>query len=523
MKITCQACQAKYTIADEKVLGKVVKIRCKKCGSTIVVNGSDPSATPGSETSLPDASSGQLEPPQQEDWTVNVAEGDQRTMKEDEIVRAYVDRMIDDETYCWRDGMGDWAPLREIPTLQAACMAKSRVASRGGAHAALPVGPAEAGASGAGDPAALVAAPAPAFLPGSFPARRMGGRAPAADLFGGVARAGGDDDVRIGAASKKPQVHEADDPDKLTGARNENSVLFSLSTLTGKVDRPPAVQRPDSEASGLIDIRQLSAQFASTETPKKSGLEDIMNLSGGALTPALTAPVLSPPSIEAYDAGGTTAHSLAPGPKSRWGLIAVAVGAGTLVILAAVGGAMSMMHKGADTDKATSSSESVAGEATAAPLPSATAAVATTVAAIPPAGPVASAPSDSNREEPPARAPDLREAKAPSVSAKETAAPPARAIAVAARSDQPFNMGEAKSRLGSTADGAQSCKRGDISGTGHVVVTFSPTGSVQSAVVDGPPFEGTPAGACVASRFRAVRVPAFSGSPFKVRKSFTIN
>jgi hypothetical protein len=109
------------------------------------------------------------------------------------------------------------------------------------------------------------------------------------------------------------------------------------------------------------------------------------------------------------------------------------------------------------------------------------------------------------------------------VSAKETAAPPARAIAVAARSDQPFNMGEAKSRLGSTADGAQSCKRGDISGTGHVVVTFSPTGSVQSAVVDGPPFEGTPAGACVASRFRAVRVPAFSGSPFKVRKSFTIN
>ncbi|MDB5219989.1 MAG: virulence associated protein, partial [Myxococcaceae bacterium] len=28
MKIQCQSCQAKYTIADEKVLGKVVKIRC---------------------------------------------------------------------------------------------------------------------------------------------------------------------------------------------------------------------------------------------------------------------------------------------------------------------------------------------------------------------------------------------------------------------------------------------------------------------------------------------------------------
>ena len=41
MKITCQSCQAKYTIADDKVLGKIVKIRCKKCAATIVVNGSD--------------------------------------------------------------------------------------------------------------------------------------------------------------------------------------------------------------------------------------------------------------------------------------------------------------------------------------------------------------------------------------------------------------------------------------------------------------------------------------------------
>ena len=41
MKISCQSCQAKYTIADEKVLGKIVKIRCKKCGATIVINGNE--------------------------------------------------------------------------------------------------------------------------------------------------------------------------------------------------------------------------------------------------------------------------------------------------------------------------------------------------------------------------------------------------------------------------------------------------------------------------------------------------
>ncbi|NUO52212.1 MAG: hypothetical protein HOV80_25445, partial [Polyangiaceae bacterium] len=37
MKISCQSCAAKYTIADEKVVGKVIKLKCKKCSSTIVV------------------------------------------------------------------------------------------------------------------------------------------------------------------------------------------------------------------------------------------------------------------------------------------------------------------------------------------------------------------------------------------------------------------------------------------------------------------------------------------------------
>src|SRR5688500_2506245 len=39
MKIVCEACQAKYSIADEKVRGKVFKIKCKKCSHIIVVKG----------------------------------------------------------------------------------------------------------------------------------------------------------------------------------------------------------------------------------------------------------------------------------------------------------------------------------------------------------------------------------------------------------------------------------------------------------------------------------------------------
>src|SRR6266436_3335316 len=40
MKIVCDNCATKYSIADEKVRGKVFKIRCKKCSHIIVVRGS---------------------------------------------------------------------------------------------------------------------------------------------------------------------------------------------------------------------------------------------------------------------------------------------------------------------------------------------------------------------------------------------------------------------------------------------------------------------------------------------------
>jgi predicted Zn finger-like uncharacterized protein len=529
MKITCQACQAKYTIADEKVLGKIVKIRCKKCGSTIVVNGADPSADAGSPGHLADGAGAAFDP-SHDDWTVNVAEGDQRNMKEDEIVAAFVAGVVDDETYCWKDGMADWAPVREIPGLQAACRGAARAASRPvldvlDVAMSLDAGAARAAEHGRwADHGTSTATEGPAPTP--LAARRAGGRAPVADLFGAVARAGGEDEVMTSAPARLPQPHEHDDAQKLTGARNENSVLFSLSTLTGKSDRPPGVARVDSEASGLIDIRQLSARFSSADQPKRSsGLDDIMNLSAG-FTPALTAPILSAPALEA--SGNASTGSLAPGGiKGRVGLISIALGVGALLVVVAVGGAMQLMHKSAqaaDPEKASASASAPQAAAPPAALPTPPATAPTSVASAEPTG-AGEATAASKKEEPPPRAIEAKgtkEARAPS--AREAAPPTVKvASAATAESDQPFNMGEAKGRLGAVAESAQSCKRGDVSGTGHVLVTFLPAGSVQSAVIDGPPFEGTPTGACVASRFRGVRVPAFGGSPFKVRKSFTIN
>jgi predicted Zn finger-like uncharacterized protein len=37
MKFSCERCQTRYSIGDEKVRGKVLKIRCKTCGNIVVV------------------------------------------------------------------------------------------------------------------------------------------------------------------------------------------------------------------------------------------------------------------------------------------------------------------------------------------------------------------------------------------------------------------------------------------------------------------------------------------------------
>src|SRR5580698_6546533 len=102
MKIACQSCQAKYTIADEKVLGRVVKIRCKKCSSTIVINGNEAADTalspPDDPTALAKGSAGAYDysAPQGDEWTVNVAEGDQRTMRLQEIVAQHKSGVVND-------------------------------------------------------------------------------------------------------------------------------------------------------------------------------------------------------------------------------------------------------------------------------------------------------------------------------------------------------------------------------------------------------------------------------------------
>jgi predicted Zn finger-like uncharacterized protein len=555
MKITCQACQARYTIADDKVVGKMVKIRCKKCGETIIVNASEPPGPPSAVAASLGGSSAPVEA-----WTVNVADGDQRTMTAADVAAAYVSKLIDDETLCWKEGMPDWLALHEIGPLREACVL---AASNPAAASALPrvaqdelptrifdsskegslPGPAPAPMGSPEAQAPVVAASAvsngtpAAATPAAAAARRTGGRGPSADLFRGAAQAGGEDDVMTSAPVGAPAAFV--EGQKLIGERNENSVLFSIGALTGRAAGTATAQQSTvGEASGLFDIRQLGARApAQSDQKKKTRVDDIMNLGSGSLNAAMSAPVLAVPMLDKYTAptglAAVAAAAVSAQVRNKV-LIVLAVCASGFFVVAAIGTAMWVMRNvNLKSEDQIRTVASVTVDAASEP-PLAANAPTEPSAAAPSSEPMADAAPPPAKEAPTKAQARAAKAAAAAAGGGETggasppvaaAAPPKEAApAPAVASDQPFNMGEARARLGTIADGVQSCRKGSTTGTGRVVITFNPNGSAQSAVLTpGSPFDGTPTGACVASRFRGARVPPFAGSPFPVSKSFTIN
>lgn len=83
-----------------------------------------------------------------------------------------------------------------------------------------------------------------------------------------------------------------------------------------------------------------------------------------------------------------------------------------------------------------------------------------------------------------------------------------------------FDRGAAASALASV--NVQHCSASGQVGTGHVMVTFAPTGRVSEVIVDDANFSGTPAGRCVQTAFFNASVQPFVGGPVKVGKSFSL-
>lgn len=299
MKISCPACSAKYSIADEKVSDRLAKIRCRKCGTTIVIDGkvSPPNVYASDGASMPshdamhDPSAGASGAAHE--YSVDFGDNDQRTMPLADLIAAYNAGTVTSETFVWAEGMADWKPLGEVPEVvdalhSAAGSAPPPAAPQPAAMPfaapaqpayAAPAQPAYAPPAPAPEPAAFGSGPA-AFgsAPGGYgaaaeapraAARAGGGRGATADLFGSFEAAGSEEDVATSAPA--PVAAPA------TGARNESSVLFSLSALTASA---PAQTAPS--ASSAMSFTAASKPAAGSATREDSGLIDLKALTASA-------------------------------------------------------------------------------------------------------------------------------------------------------------------------------------------------------------------------------------------------
>lgn len=564
MKISCQSCGAKYNIADEKVRGKIVKIACKKCGARIEIDGREPAeqAHDQDETRVFDQAA--VPPPAADTWTASIDDNDQREVTTAQLIDLMRQGVVTPDTFVWRDGMADWQAVRDVAELQSAVQASVPPAPAAPAFPsepptaayAAPTYDAPAGGNGGGAPLPSAGyGGGPIMGEPSQPARLGGSRrGGAVDLFAAQAPGAEEEDVATsapaGPALGAMAPGMAMGGGKPIGARNENSVLFSLSALTASGPSPAgaAVVPSDEEKSGLIDIQKLAAAAKPVNGARddRAKLDDIMNLGGGgAFGTALGAPILAPPPAAALAESPAAEES----KKSNKGLILAMGGIVALLLVVVIvllatrkGDDVAQKDKekpGLDTPKADDKGDKKETKKAAAE-PTETAPPPGGEAPTEPGGPIGK-PGTKPAGGGTAAAPGGTAAAKPTTTAGDKPAPtttspgtkctsldcmmggagtkePPKPVETAkpAAGGAEFDKAAAKSALSSVP--YKDCGSG---GAGKITVTFSPSGSVSSAVVTSGEYDGGTK-SCIQNRFKGAKVPAFSGDPKPVGWSINL-
>ena len=557
MKIVCDSCGAKYSIADEKVAGKIFKIRCKKCASVLEVRGDQTGAHPFADASRPQEPSGEAT------WYI-VVDGEQKgPLPPIELSQLFAKGAVGLDSYIWKEGFDDWKVASDIPELAqifggAGVRAKEATAS-GDDTSAFGTG-GDLFSEGGREPTSEIDTNSSMFA--GFDEAPTPTDTESSPL---AASASGDSGASLGGMGGSAMAGAA--PQKMTGQRNENSVLFSLSNLQQLASRggsaadasTPVANQPQAstgalagpqaagEGSGLIDIRALAKSTTpGTKTAPSQAVDDLLAIGAGA-GGTLGAPLLGPTPLETSDG-------------NRWLWIGVVV----VAAIAVVGGGVvfGMALGGSEDDALEIAAPSVQPQPSE-PTPGSNPAAAATQAPAEPEQEAAVV--DIEPEEPVAAAtleePEKPQAKSQSAARKRTssstaqrrqrtasapkeAAPPKRKgnnldalmdevvggpsssskskQTTSSSSSSSSSLPDAPSRndvktaLQGVSGGVKACRK-DAGGTATVNVTFSgKTGRATGAKVASGPFKGTPIGACIESAVKRARVPRFKQSSFKV-------
>ncbi len=559
MKIVCDSCGAKYSIADEKVAGKIFKIRCKKCSSVLEVRGDQNNANAGNEQSATSDRGGEAT------WYI-VVDGEQKgPFAPIDLSQLFAKGSVGLESYIWNEGFDDWRVASDVPEIaQLFGGAASGAKPQGATDDTLAFGAGGDlfGSNDGREPTSEIDTNSSMFAgfdenPTPTPAGVEQSPVAAGSNDAGASFGGG----AMGGAA----------PQRMTGQRNENSVLFSLSNLQQLASRGGSPADSASVASQPPSA-SLGAQSAPPPSGEGSGLIDIRALAKSTTPGTRAAPSQAVDDLLAIGTGGGAAFGaplLGPAPDetsfgNRWlwiGGVAIALIAifGSAVGIGVVlgGSEEDALEIMAETETAPGvpipGSNAVAASAQAPSEPSDEA-----LAAAEGAKPIEAATIEDNAPEP---APELVEPAPKKRSASNTQRRPRAAKSTTSSSPEPApapkkrsgnldalmdevvggspsktkpkqtsasssrdssslpdapSRNDVKTALQGVSGGVKACKK-DSGGTATVNVTFSgKTGRASGAKVASGPFKGTPVGSCVESAVKRARVPRFKQSTFKV-------
>ena len=181
MKFVCDRCHTRYSIADEKVRQRILRIRCKTCSNVITVQAGEVVAGPQDSSKRPESgvrassasavrpSSKPSRPPSGlHEWFVAVDGVEQGPLSCADAAKYIVSRKPEQSVHVWKEGMDGWKAPKDVAIIAQEISELRRPPVGPSPHA--PAAPARAGSASTPRPTSSLADSAARLrAPGSRP------------------------------------------------------------------------------------------------------------------------------------------------------------------------------------------------------------------------------------------------------------------------------------------------------------------------------------------------------------------
>jgi predicted Zn finger-like uncharacterized protein len=116
VKFACDRCKTRYSIGEDRVRGKILKIRCKNCANVITVREGMGDAEAGGAPAAPAASAARAAPPPalDDEWYVSIDGQQSGPLSLDAAQRWIAGKPFAADLHCWKEGFDDWLPVDKV-------------------------------------------------------------------------------------------------------------------------------------------------------------------------------------------------------------------------------------------------------------------------------------------------------------------------------------------------------------------------------------------------------------------------